>query len=315
MSGAAAAVINRNGMIYYSKITDPYATPVNNLITNWDGSWVGDTSAVPTDYTVNLSESGPAKGAIGQKIAIADAYALSATKVTAYETISSTNLSAYEAVTFYIRSSVAIAAGNLRLILAGTSVATVTEVMTNAVENLSLPAIPRTIFTGTTDTPTNGDEFDEDKWVRVCLKLAAPSSDTAILAAGLWFNSAGVDPGLCNIYVQGLRGMHSFEGRTGFSISESVDEVDVTDYESQFTKEFDTAFSAWTCSLEGHKEGAPPLDKGRKYIIAIAETDTVGQVFIGDALYTGFTPSGAMSDPIKYPYSLRGVSYLSKPSM
>lgn len=314
MSGAAAAVINRNGMVYHSKITDPYVTPVDNIITNWNGTWTGDTSVVPTDYTVSLSEAGPAKEAIGQKLAIADAYVLSAAKVTAYETLSSsTNLSAYEAVTFYIRSSVAIAAGNLKLVLAGTSVTTVTEVITNAVEILSLPAIPRTIFTGSTDTPTNGDEFDEDKWVRVCLKLATPSSDTAILAAGLWFNSAGVDPGLCNIYVQGLRGMHSFEGRTGFSISESVDEVDVSDYESKFTREFDTTFSAWTCSFEGHKEGAPPLDKGRKYVIAIAETDTVGQVFIGDALYTGFTPSGSLADSIKYPYSMRGTSYLHKP--
>ena len=106
--------------------------------------------------------------------------------------------------------------------------------------------------------------------------------------------------------------MHNLEGRTGFSISESVDEVDVSDYESRFTREFDTTFSAWTCSTEGHKEGAPPLDKGRKYVIAMAETDTVGQVFIGDALYTGFNPSGTFSEAISYPYSLRGTGFLQK---
>lgn len=313
MSGATAAVVNKNGMVYHSKITDPYVTPVNNAI-SWKAAsetWTDEANITTTDYTVSLSEAGPAKSSIGQKIAIAAGWVPLATTCFAYNTVASVDLSAYEALTFYIRSNTAIAAGALYLTLS-TDALTITTAYSARTEKLVLPAIPKTTMTG--DTPDNGDEFDEDKWIRVCLKLAAPSSDTAIVAIGFWWDAAiTADPGAVNLYVQGLRGMHSFEGRTGFSISESVDEVDVSDYESKFTREFDTTFSAWTCSFEGHKEGAPPLDKGRKYVIAIAETDTVGQVFIGDALYTGFTPSGALADSIKYPYSMRGTSYIHKP--
>ena len=319
MSGAANAIVNRTGMFYHSKITDPYGALTDNIISNLNGTWTGETltgAVVPADYTVNLSEAGPAKGAIGQKIAVPATYVFPnpgpATACFAFEAVSAKDLSTYEAVTFYIRSDVAIAGGDLYLCLS-TNSATVTTAYSARTEKLLLPAIPKTTMT-VADVPDNGDEADEDKWVRVCLKLAAPSSDTAITAIGLyWAGVTTIDPGAINIYVQGLRGMHNFEGRTGFSISESVDEVDVTDYESKFTREFDTTFSAWTCSTEGHKEGAPPLDKGRKYVIAMAETDTVGQVFIGDALYTGFNPSGTFAESVKYPYQMRGTGFLSKP--
>lgn len=313
MSGANDAVINRNGMVYHSKITDPYAVPVNNAI-SWKAAsetWTDEANVTSTDYTVNLSEAGPAKNTGGQKLAIAAGWTPLATTCFAYNTVSAVDLSMYEALTFYIRSNTAIAAGALYLCLS-TDAATITTAYSARKEKLLLPAIPKTTMTA--DTPDNGDEFDEDKWVRVCLKLAAPSSDTAITAIGFWWDAAiTADPGAVNLYVQGLRGMHSFEGRTGFSISETVDEVDVTDYESKFTREFNTTFSAWTCSIEGHKEGAPPLDKGRKYVLAIAETDTIGQVFIGNVLYTGFNPSGTFSESVKYPYSFRGDGALQRP--
>ena len=315
MSGAASAVVNRTGLFLHSKITDPYATPANNSITTFDdvsGVWVGELSTgqvTIADYTASLSEAGPAKGVIGAKITVPANWVPVATTCFAFQPLAAPiDLSVYDAVTFYIRSNVAIASGSMYLAL-GTDTTSVTTAYSARTEKLLLPAIPKTTMTG--DTPDNGDEADEDKWVRVCLKLAAPTSDTAIDTIGFYW--AGADPGAINIYVQGLRGMKMLEGRTGFSISESVDEVDVSDYESRFTREFDTTFSAWTCSTEGHKEGAPPLAKGRKYVIAMMETDTVGQVFIGDALYTGFNPSGTFAESVKYPYQMRGTGFLQKP--
>ena len=316
MSGANSAVVSRTGMFYHSKVTDPYVTPANNAIT-WKAAsetWTDETSTgavVTSDYTISLSEAGPAKNTIGQKIAIPANWVPVATTCFAYNTISAMDLTAYEALTFYIRANAAIASGDLQLILA-TDAATVTTAYSSRVESLSLPAIPATTLVS--DASTNGDEFDEDRWVRVCLKLAAPSGCGAIVSIGFhWVGTTTADPGALTFYVQGLRGMHSFEGRKGFSISESVDEVDVSDYESKFTREFQTTFSSWTCTTEGHKEGPPPLEKGREYVIAMAETDTLGQVFIGNALYTGFTPSGTFAGEVPYNYTLRGTSFLTKP--
>lgn len=309
MAGQNSAVVAMTGSFYHSKVVDPNAPAANNIIC-WNAAsetWTEEVNVTTTDYTVSLSEAGPTKDEKGQKIAIAAGWTPSATTCFAYTTISSTNLSTYEALTFYIRANAAIASGDLYLTL-GTDAATVTTAYSSRTEKLLLPAIPKTFMTG--DTPDNGDEFDEDRWVRVCLKLAAPTSDTAITAVGLYW--AGSDPGAITIYVQGLRAMHSLEGRTGFSISESVDEVDVSDYESKFTREYVTTFSSWTASTEGHKEGAPPLDKGREYVIAMAETDTVGQVFIGNAFYTGFNPSGSFAEGIMYPYTFRGDGFLQK---
>lgn len=310
MAGANPAVRNVTGMFYHSKIVDPYASIVNNAVT-WKAeseTWTEEANVTTTDYTISLSEAGPAKGSKGQKIAVAVGWTPVATTCFAYNTITSTDLSGYDAVTFYIRANAAIPSGDLYLVL-GTDATTVTTAYSSRTEKLLLPAIPKTTMTG--DTPDNGDEFDEDRWVRVLCKLAAPSSDTAITSVGFYW--AGADPGAITIYVQGLRAMHSLEGRTGFSISETVDEIDVSDYESKFTREYQTSYSAWTCSTEGHKEGPPPLEKGREYVIAMVETDTVGQCFIGNALYTGFNPSGTFSEAVMYPYTLRGNGYVQKP--
>ena len=317
----ADAVINSTGEIFFSKLVDTGVTLTNNVLdstnavddtTPANGKWTsmdvtGATAAdkvVLSTHTTVASESGPASGLTIVKMAVGSASTpIAGASGIAYGRFASANISSYDAISFYIRVGMASPT-------AGTTVSTLQFVTCSdaagatAVETLNLPAIPVTDMTLATDVVAGtGDTTPPDinKWRRVIVKLNSPSSNNALLSVAL--KTSAAISAACNIYIYQVRLLKSFPGRTGFSISETVDTVDVSDYQSLRTKEFSDTFSSWTATIDGHKEGAPPLEKNKKYALGFWEADTVGQAFIGDAFYTGFTPSGTFNDSVKYSYS------------
>ncbi|MBT9144593.1 MAG: hypothetical protein DDT42_00435 [candidate division WS2 bacterium] len=88
------------------------------------------------------------------------------------------NLSAFRFVRLWIRSSVARAAGNLRLLLDNTAAGASPE------ETLSIPALSAGV------------------WTQITLTLANPSLLTAIISVGI---DATVSPGACIIHLDNIR--------------------------------------------------------------------------------------------------------------
>lgn len=304
----ANAVVNSSGDVLYSKVVDASVTLTNNVLdstnavddtTPADGKWTkGGANVVCTLYTINESEAGPVKNSTGVKIAVAAGFT---TGLVAYGRMASADISAYDAVTFYIRSSEAIASGVLKFLICSDNAGA------TPVETLLMPAIPKTILTSDGATSTDADI---DQWVRIVLRLNNPSSDTAIQSVAI---NAVSDPGTVNLYIHEIRLMKSFPGRLNFSLSETVDSIDTTDYQSLGAKEFEPSFSSWTCNFDGHKEGIPPLAKGKEYVFGIWESDTLGHCWVGNGFYSSFSPSGSVTETVKYPYSIQGKRYLSKP--
>lgn len=318
------AVSNSSGDIFYSKVVDALVTPVNNILDNTNasddvtpanGKWTKVDSHVTTSvYTINESEAGPAKNSTGIKIDVAVG-AGSAQGVLAYGRFASTDISSYDAVTFYIRAYNSVAPVNGMAFAANTiSLRLCTDTAgATPVETLAIPAIPQTTLTGDGAASTDADV---DQWVRVVLKLNNPSSDTAIRSVSFFVTETGF--GTENfegntLYIYQVRLLKSFPGRINFSISETVDSIDTTDYQSLGAKEFEPSYSSWTCNFDGHKEGVPPLVKGKEYVFGIWESDTLGHCWVGNGFYSSLNPSGSVTETIKYPYSVAGRTYLSKP--
>jgi hypothetical protein len=94
------------------------------------------------------------------------------------DSISSTDLSKYDTIEMWIKSTVATSAGNLKLLLDNSASCA------SPLETLSIPAL-------TADT-----------WTFVRISLSNPETDTAIISVGLEYDS---DLGACTVWVDDIR--------------------------------------------------------------------------------------------------------------
>tara|TARA_R100001244_G_scaffold15392_1_gene17363 strand:- start:489 stop:1274 length:786 start_codon:yes stop_codon:yes gene_type:complete len=131
---------------------------------------------VDSDVTASADGEDYASGNSANKFVLAAG--LGATDIIASDSISSLDLSGYDTVEFWIKSSVALTAGQLRLRLSASASAAATT------EDLDIPA-----------TSAN-------TWTRHQVALANPQSDTAIISVGLIHTS---DIGAATVWLDEVR--------------------------------------------------------------------------------------------------------------
>ena len=130
---------------------------------------------VDSDFTVSVDTQDKRKGTGANKFVIASG--ASAGDI-ATDSISSTNISKYDYLECWVKSTVATSAGNLKILLDDTaSCAT-------PIETLSVPAL------------------SADTWTFVRVALANPETDTAIISVGLEYDS---DLGACTVWLDDIK--------------------------------------------------------------------------------------------------------------
>ncbi len=135
-----------------------------------------ETNWTPSTNVTSALDSGDKKvGPNSVKLSVADAFA---TGLLAYHDRASIDLSAYKYVRFWIKSSVARAAGDLRLLLDDTAACA------SPLETLDIPALSAGV------------------WTEVTIALSNPSLLTAIISVGI---DATVDPGVCDIWLDDMK--------------------------------------------------------------------------------------------------------------
>ena len=208
------------------------------------------------------------------------------------KSIASADLSTRDAITVWLRCSADVAFGEMQFLLDNTALCA------SPIETLNVPVLVA------------------NKWTRVVFRLSATEDDTAIISIGVQVigNNQNSDLGAYTLDIYQPRIFDEFEGRKAFSITHSVDSMEETDYQSNACKEFKVTTSNWNVTIEGHKEGPPPLLKGQSYLFAFVESNSIGQAFVGEGFYSGFTPAGNFSDIVQYPYTIQGISYLHQPT-
>ena len=144
-------------------------TSIHNCNTVFD-------EVVDADVTASADGEDYASGNSANKFVLAAG--LGATDIIASDSISSLDLSGYDTVEFWIKSTVALTAGQLRLRLSASSSAAATT------EELAIPA---------TSAGT---------WTRHQVALANPQSDTAIISVGLIHTS---DIGAATVWLDEVR--------------------------------------------------------------------------------------------------------------
>tara|TARA_R100001594_G_scaffold16478_4_gene33934 strand:- start:1086 stop:2348 length:1263 start_codon:yes stop_codon:yes gene_type:complete len=129
---------------------------------------------VDSDFTITADTKMKKQGTASNRIVIADG--ASAGDI-ATDSITSKDISEYDYIEFWVRSSVATSAGNLKILLDDTANCA------SPIETLSVPAL------------------SADTWTFCRVALSNPESDTAIISVGLEYDS---DLGACTVWLDDI---------------------------------------------------------------------------------------------------------------
>ncbi len=236
----------------------------------WTASGAGRTASTTT-------------GKVGTNAARLTTVTIGATTDLMYEDFSSVNLTDYDALLFWFRSSVTSTVGQLQILLDDTSA------IASPLESMNMPAY------GTADT-----------WQRMLVQFATPANLTAIISVGLT-QIADLADGTFDL--DDVRAVKIVDGAKDWSITYTGDVAEVTDYQSLGVKEYIAGPTGFTATWESIKDGAP-LGFNSEVVLGFEEGTTVGQSWLGNAVIDGITPSVPIDGVVTYAYSATGTGDL-----
>lgn len=261
-----AHISGKNGGVYTSAL----------LVEDCEDAWNEHTESGCTPSTTT--------GKVGTYCARVTTVGVGADKLLMSEVISK-DLSSYDAVVWYARSSLTTTATQLKLLLDDTGECA------SAVESLVVPAL-------TADT-----------WKYCFDLLAAPASCSALISIGL-YQDEDLDDGTFDI--DDVKALAEVDGIKSWTIDYVADALEVTDFVDAGVRDYVAGCTGWTGTFEGYKDGAP-LAIGSEVILALGESSTNGQYFLGDAIITGVHANVAFDGVVTYSYDFTGAGALEMP--
>ena len=255
-----------------------YVAP--QLVENCEDAWSADDAAV----TASLDSADYRSGSGSAKFVITAA--LSSSTLAAHEDISSLDLTDYTAVMCWLKTSVALDAGDWQILLDDTSGCV------SPIEELDIPAI------------------EADTWTPIRMTLATPASLGAVVSVGL---KQITDKGAMNLWIDDVRASVAVAGMKSWSLDQKVETIDVTGFDSDGVKEFVAGTSEWAGSFEGFKDGVP-LAIGTQVFVELRESSTSTQQFRGAAIITGRSAKTDITGAVTYSYTFQGLHALTIPT-
>ena len=212
--------------------------------------------------------------------------ALGAITLMMYEDITSTNLTAYDGIYCWLRSSVTTAAGNLQVIIDETAACAV------RLESLNVP-----ILTAAT-------------WKQFFGRLSDPSILNAVVSVGLYQVTDLADG---TFDVDDVQALKEIDGIKSWTLDYASDTLEATDFDDAGIKSYIIGGSSWSGSFEGYKD-TTPLGIGSEVYLVLGESTTAYQNWIGKVIITACHPSTSHDGIVTYSYDFQGTGALETPS-
>lgn len=260
-------ISGKNGAVYTG------ATVVEDC----EDAWTAGSGAIAVSTTT---------GKVGTNCARGTTTSLGADALMMYETISSKDLTSYDGIYFWFRSSVNTSAGDLHFLIDENNDCSAPE------EAIDLPAL-------TANT-----------WKRCWCKMSNPSVLNAVLSVGIKQITDLADG---TFDIDDVEAIAEVDGIKSWSLDYTADTLETTDFGDAGVKSFIIGGSGWSGTFEGLKDGVP-LGIGSQVLLVLGESDTVGQNWLGDAFITGVSPSVAHDGTVNYTYTFQGSGSLECPA-
>lgn len=194
----------------------------------------------------------------------------------------SKDLTAYDILYLWVKSTIATIAGDLQIQLDEHADCI------SPLKSLNIPAL----------TPAT--------WTRVALPLGDASGLGSLISIGLF---QVTDLGAFTINIDDVRAVTMVDGIKAWSLDYVVEMLETTDFGSAGLREYIAAGSGWSGTFEGLKDGAP-LGIGSAVTLILAETGFAGQSWSGEAFITGVHPAVSADGLVEYSYDFQGTGAL-----
>jgi len=201
-----------------------------------------------------------------------------ATGVIGSEAISTLNLSAYNQIMAWVKSSVALDASDYSILLDNTA-------------NCASPIITANIPALVVDTW---------KYIKIAADL---SGCTGIVSVGLRQN---VDKGLMLFQIDQLAVAKEVAGMKEWTLDIHFDALDSTGFDSAGVRSFVPAVKDWKGRFSGFKDGAP-FAIGDIIGLELRESSTTTQQYRGIAVITDYSVETTYDGLVAYSYAFQGV--------
>jgi hypothetical protein len=200
--------------------------------------------------------------------------------------IISKDLTAYDAVYWWARTSLTTSAGDLQLLLDNNAECA------SPLETLNMPAL-------TANT-----------WKQCFAVLSDPSGLGSLISVGL---KSAVDLADGTFDIDDVEALAEQDGIKSWTLDYTTSTVDTTDFADSGVRSLLPGVSQWGGSFEGYKE-AIPISIGSEVYLMLGESNTAYQGWCGKAIITGAHPVTSFDGIVTYSYDFDGTGDLSVPS-
>ena len=248
----------------------------NTLVEDCEDAW--------NEQVIGGCTSSTTTGKVGTNAARVTTVGIGATTVLESEVIA-LDLTAYDAVMFWARSSLSPSAGNLELLLDDTADCA------SPLENLDLPGL-----TAAT-------------WRQCFAKLSDPSLLGSLISIGLY---QVIDLADGTFDLDDVRALAEIDGIKSWTLTYTTATLDTTDFADSGVSSFTPGITEWNGTFEGYKDGVP-LSIGSEIYLVLGETDTAYQAWLGKAIISSVTPVTDHDGLVSYSYTFQGTGELQVP--
>ncbi len=248
------------------------------LIEDCEDAWTND------NITTSGTDADAKVGSTSVKLVIPGA--LGANILLAHEAGLTVNLTTYDAVIQWIKSSITASLNDNQLLLDDTADCL------SPIETLQIPALTLGV------------------WTQIFLPLADPSLLASLVSVGV---KQIASLGARNIFVDDIRAVKEIDGIRAWSLEYSADSLETTDFADSGVSSFIPGKSQWSGSFEGFKDGVP-LGIGSEVYLVLGETNTGSQCWMGKAIITNARPVTDNDGLVSYSYDFQGTAALEAPS-
>ena len=224
-------------------------------------------------------------GKVGTNCARVTTTTIGATALLQYKASLTVDLTTYDGILFWIRSSVTTTAGQLQLLLDESADCASPD------ETLDIPACTAATW-------------------RLCFsRMTDPSILNAVATVGL-YQYANLDDGTFD--VDDVNALKEIDGIKSWTLDYKADVKEVTDFDDAGSKSFIVIGSGWSGSFEGYKDGVP-LGIGTEVYLVLGESTTAYNNWIGRVIITGASPDAPHDGIVTYKYTFQGTGLLQPP--
>jgi len=252
------------------------------LLSNCDVAWDSGTHGTAAlDTTYVKVGTGSAKCTITTGILAGD--------IIVYDTITAANLAAYVHILCWAYSSVTTELNDY-YIGVGTTGAGATPTTT-----VTIPILTANTW----------------RYCHCTLVAGTFAATTAGTVIGVESNANGADGDI--LYLDDIRAARVLSGINSWNLDYVADPLETTDFVSGGVRAYIIGASGWSGSFSGYKDGAP-LSIGSQYGLELAESATVTQMWLGNAIITDVHPSTGFDGAVTYSYDFTGTGVLTAAS-